>query len=136
MLGLCLSAGALVVALGDSATLRWTHSVQKTLWEEDYRVNGNRVELQRARVQGTGAGMEPPPDAQLRDGAWHYQPLLQLEQVVLRHSRYVEPYTVCTAQACARVDAWLPGLPSEAVLTLRVGDCAAAPRAAPATQPP
>lgn len=135
MLGLCLSAGALVVALGDSATLRWTHSVQKTLWEEDYRVNGNRVELQRARVQGTGAGMEPPPDAQLRDGAWHYQPQLQLEQVVLRHSRYVEPYTVCTALACARVDAWLPGLPPEAELTLRVGDCGAAPSVGPAAQP-
>lgn len=135
MLGLCLSAGALVVALGDSATLRWTHSVQKTVWEEDYRANGDKVELLRARVQGTGAGMEPPPGAQLRAGAWHYEPRVQLDEVALRHSSYVEPYVVCTGQACARVDTWIPGLPSNAVLTLRVGHCGAASAPVPAELP-
>lgn len=127
MLGLCLSAGALVVALGESATLRWTHSVQKSVWEEDYRAVGEWVELHSARVQGTGAGMEPPLDAILHAGAWHYHPRLRLAQVQLRHSPFVAPYTLCTAQRCASVEQWLPGLEPDSVLSLAVGRCQAQP---------
>lgn len=123
MLSLCLSAGALVVALGDSATLRWTHSVQKTVWEEDYRVSADQVELYSARVQGTGAGMEPPDGAVLRGGAWHFQPRLRLPQVQLRHSPHVAPYTLCTRTRCASVEQWLPGLAPDTVLRLYTGPC-------------
>ncbi|MGQ0711845.1 MAG: DUF1850 domain-containing protein [Rhodoferax sp.] len=131
MLSLCLSAGALVVALGPGATLRWTHSVQKTVWEEDYRVHPQGMELWAARVQGTGAGMEPPEGAVLRDGAWHYRPALApLAQVQLRHSPHVAPYTLCTPARCASVAQWLPGLAADTVLTLYAGACTATPAAA------
>lgn len=57
-------------------TLAWTHSVEKTGWEEDWRlVSGENVlELETARIKGSGAGMEPPDDARLVGGWWQYHP--------------------------------------------------------------
>ena len=71
MNGICLVAGLLVAQFGDDITLRWSHSIQKTVWEEDYRREGDALRLVAARVRGAGAGMEPPADAVLKDGAWH-----------------------------------------------------------------
>lgn len=120
MSALCLAAGLLLAPLGEAVTLRWTHSVQLIIWEEDYRLVDGAMRLSSARVRGTGAGMEPPPDAVLHDGAWHYTPPLPLlPEVQLRHSPHVAPYIVCVAGQCRPVSDWLPGLPTEAVLTLR-----------------
>jgi hypothetical protein len=119
MNGLCLVAGLLVAQFGDEITLRWTHSIQKTVWEEDYRREGIALRLVAARVRGTGAGMEPPADAVLKDGAWHYVPKLPpLPSVVLTHSPHAAAYVVCSAGQCKPVDAWLPGLPEHAIMTL------------------
>lgn len=119
MSGLCLVAGLLIAQLGDEITLRWTHSIQKTAWEEDYRREGNALRLVEARVRGTGAGMEPPPDAVLKDGAWHYVPNLSpLPSVALTHSPHVPAYVICSAGRCQSVDAWLPELPDHAIMTL------------------
>lgn len=139
MSALCLAAGLLLAPLGEAVTLRWTHSVQRSLWEEDYRLEAGSLRLTSARVQGTGAGMEPPPDSVLRDGAWHYTPPLPLlPEVQLRHSPHVQPYIICVAGKCRPVTAWLPGLPAEAVLTLRPcrGDETERSPAKPATMPP
>lgn len=57
-------------------TLSWTHSVQKTQWRESWAVTPAGLELREARVKGSGAGMEPGPDAVLRDGWWVWQPRL------------------------------------------------------------
>jgi hypothetical protein len=117
---ICLVAGLLFAPLGEAVTLRWTHSVQKTTWEEDYELRPGGLFLAEARVQGTGAGMEPPLDAVLHDGAWHYQPALPvLPSIQLRHSPYVAPYILCHANDCRTAPTWLPGLPSETVLELR-----------------
>lgn len=117
---ICLVAGLLVAPLGEAVTLQWIHSIQKTLWAEDYRLRGSKLELTSARVQGTGAGMEPPPDAIYRDGAWHYTPALPLlATVTLRHSPYVAPYTVCTGNDCRPLTAWLPGLPEDTLVSLQ-----------------
>jgi hypothetical protein len=119
MTGICLIAGLLVAPLGNDITLRWTHSIQKTVWEEDYRRAGNSLRLVEARVRGTGAGMEPPEGSVLKDGAWHYTPRLPLlPRIALRHSQYVPAYTLCSAERCQPVDAWLPGLPDDAVIEL------------------
>lgn len=123
---ICLVAGLLVAPLGEAVTLQWTHSIQKTLWAEDYRLRGEALELTSARVQGTGAGMEPPPDAIYHDGAWHYRPALpRLPAVTLRHSPYVAPYTVCAGNDCRPLPAWLPGLPDDALVSLQA--CRPAP---------
>jgi hypothetical protein len=117
--GICLVAGLLLAPLGDAITLRWTHSIQKSVWEEDYRRDGATLRLVAARVQGAGAGMEPPAGAVLRDGAWHYVPALPaLPRVELRHSPHAAPYVVCSAGTCRPVTDWLPGLPAEATLVL------------------
>lgn len=119
MTGICLVAGLLVAQFGDAITLRWTHSIEKIVWEEDYRRMGNNLRLVEARVRGTGAGMEPPPGAVLKDGAWHYVPALPvLPRVALRHSPHVPPYVVCTDGRCQTASAWLPGLPPDAIMSL------------------
>lgn len=119
MSGICLVAGLLVAPLGDAVTLRWTHSIQKTVWEEDYRREGDALRLVEARVRGTGAGMEPPPGAVFRDGAWHYRPELPaLPKVSLRHTPHAAPYEFCAGSACRQATELLPGLPPEAILEL------------------
>jgi hypothetical protein len=118
--GICLVAGLVIAPLGDAVTLRWTHSIQKTVWEEDYVLEQGGLRLAEARVRGTGAGMEPPAGAVLRDGAWHYVPSLrQLHKVELRHSPYAVPYEFCANGRCRTTATLLPGLPEESVLTLQ-----------------
>ena len=65
-MGLCIAAGGSLIKAyaGITAfTLAWTHSVQKTEWEEDWQIVNTRLVIAEARVQGTGAGMEPPAEA-------------------------------------------------------------------------
>jgi hypothetical protein len=100
---LCLAAGAVTATLAvESFTLAWTHSVEKVRWEEDWRIEHRMLVIDEARIRGTGAGMEPPPDAVLKDGAWHYRPkLAPLSQVRLAHSPYTAGYELCVAGRCA-----------------------------------
>lgn len=114
---LCLVAGLMLVPVGEAVTLRWEHSVQKVLWEEDYRGVDGKLHLLTARVRGSGAGMEAPLHAVFLEGAWHYQPsLAPLNELVLRHSPYVAPYVLCNAQHCQSLPEWLPGLEADLVL--------------------
>ena len=56
-------------------TLSWIHSVEKTEWQVSWTVSEAGLALTEARVQGSGAGMEPPPDA-VREGRWYvYRPV-------------------------------------------------------------
>ena len=68
-------AGAMALALGPGGgfSLSWTHSVEKTEWREDWRVTPQGLVPVRAAIRGSGAGMEPAPDARLIDGwlVWH-----------------------------------------------------------------
>lgn len=102
MSALCLAAAGLVLALPlQSFTLAWTHSIEKVRWEEDYSVADGRLHLVEARILGTGAGMEPPPDAVLKDGVWHYRPkLATLERMRLTRSGYVPDYQFCADGRC------------------------------------
>ena len=102
MMQLCLAAAGLLVALPLQAfTLAWTHSIEKVRWEEDYRVAGGRLQLTEARILGTGAGMEPPPDAVLKDGVWHYRPqIAPLQTVRLTRSGFVADYQFCVDGSC------------------------------------
>lgn len=118
MSGICLAAGVLAATLPLSTfTLAWTHSVEKIRWEEDYRMVDRHLVLEEARIRGSGAGMEPPPDSQLRNGVWHYKPpLAPLEQLRLTHSPYTAGYEICSADACQTLTAVLPGLPEFALI--------------------
>ncbi|NDP42484.1 MAG: DUF1850 domain-containing protein [Aromatoleum sp.] len=86
-------------------TLAWDHSVQKTRWEERYRQHGDGLQLVEARVQGTGAGMEPPPSAVLRDGWWTWQPGTDLPELRLTLAPYTPDYTLCWQDRCQTLGA-------------------------------
>ena len=82
-------------------TLIWTHSVEKIVWQEDWQVEDDRLIAVAARVQGSGAGMEPPADARLAEGWWHYRPALPpLPRLVLSRSRFSDDYTICWDGIC------------------------------------
>lgn len=118
---LCVAAAGLALRLPLPAfTLAWTHSIEKVRWEEDYRLDGDRLVLVEARIRGSGAGMEPPEGAVLRDGVWHYRPALPpLPALTLRRSAYVADYDICSEGRCRPLGA-LVGSPEAApVVELR-----------------
>jgi hypothetical protein len=117
---LCLAAGAVTAALAvESFTLAWTHSIAKTRWEEDWRIEHGMLVIAEARVRGTGAGMEPPPDAVLKDGAWHYKPAVEpLAELRLSHSPYTAGYELCIAGQCRPLAEHLPGAENPSTIVL------------------
>ncbi|MBW7902376.1 MAG: DUF1850 domain-containing protein [Rhodocyclaceae bacterium] len=118
-------AGAGVTLPAATATLAWTHSIEKIRWEEDWRAvetgDGGVLVLEEARVRGHGAGMEPPAGAVLDRGVWRYRPALPPQAAVrLAHSPYAAPYVLCAAGECRSLEDWLPGgMPEHAVVELR-----------------
>lgn len=112
MNALCLGlAGVVWVQLPLSEfTLAWQHSVEKIRWEEDYRIGAAGLVLDAARVRGSGAGMDIPEDAVLRDGSWHYRPQLPpLQPLRLGRSSAdsVGDYQLCTDRRCRPFADWL-----------------------------
>ena len=96
-------------------TLAWTHSIEKIRWEEDYRVqadtDGRAVLVPgRARILGSGAGMDPPPDAvHRRDGWYEYQPRPGPLQILrLTRSPYTPDYDWCVRGRCEPLTAIMP----------------------------
>ncbi len=109
-------ASVLAVISAERLTLAWEHSVEKVRWEEDYVARAGRLELMEARVKGSGAGMEPPPGAVLRDDWWHYRPAsYALEKLTLTRSSYAGDYQICWASACRTLTALLGPPPREGV---------------------
>ncbi len=95
-------------------TLAWTHSVEKVLWEEDYRLTGDRIVAVAARVAGSGAGMEPPPGAIYQQGRWHYRPdLPPLDRLRLTRSPHTTGYRLCWNGACRPLDELLGPPPAD-----------------------
>jgi hypothetical protein len=109
---LCLAAGQLLAALPLTVfTLAWTHSIEKTRWEEDWRIDGQRLELREARIRGSGAGMEAPTSARLENGVWRYVPEHRWhDRLRLTHSPHAAGYELCTADGCRPLADLLPGL--------------------------
>lgn len=130
MMQLCLGlAGVIWAQLPVTGfTLAWQHSVEQIRWEEDYRLEPAGLRLHEARVRGSGAGMEIPDGAVLRDGSWHYRPDLAPLQV-LRLARSgvqrVGDYQLCTAGQCRTLAHWL-GAPSAGQPVVELWGCAPA----------
>jgi hypothetical protein len=107
---LCLAAPLLAVTLAAPAfTLAWTHSVEKTEWRERWRVAGDTLVLDEARVRGSGAGMEPPEGAVLQDGWWIYRADLRVPLLRLATSGATgSGWRLCTeADGCRELEALL-----------------------------
>ncbi|WP_310449875.1 DUF1850 domain-containing protein [Sulfuritalea sp.] len=120
-MSLCLAAGAVAASLAiESFTLSWMHSIEKIRWEEDWRIEGSTLVITEARIRGSGAGMEPPAGALLRNGIWHYRPALPPQAVLrLTHSPYTAGYTLCTPTVCRPLADHLPGLGDHALIEIR-----------------
>ena len=123
--GLCLALAAQSTAYppadaaaqafvpGQHFTLAWTHSIEKIRWEEDYTVHTSDkrrpyLSLDRARVRGSGAGMEPPADAKRVKGWYEYTPQGTLPPALrLTRSTYTADYTLCADGLCQPMSHWL-----------------------------
>jgi hypothetical protein len=81
-------------------TLIWQHSVEKIRWEERYQRDGGNLVLVEARIQGSGAGMEAPADAVLKNGWWSWQPRRVMTELTLTQSSFVEDYSLCWRDRC------------------------------------
>lgn len=103
MNGFCLFVAGVLRATvpATELTVGWDHSVEKTRWEERYRIDGTRLRLVEARIQGSGAGMDPPPDAELRDGWWTWRPAAGLlPELRLTQSNFTRDYDLCWRGQC------------------------------------
>ncbi len=91
-------------------TLAWIHTIEKVRWEEDYAVTGDAVlKAVGARVRGSAAGMEPPPDAQLKNGWYEYKPQIRRPEVLrLTRSSFAADYEFCGAGTCRPMSDFLP----------------------------
>ena len=120
---ICLvAAGILRATLPWSEfTVAWTHSVEKTRWEERYAISGTSLTLVEARVQAVGAGMEPAADAVLRDGWWHWTPRADpLTELRLTYSTFTQDYTICAGRRCSSLPELVgPSLDQGQVVSLR-----------------
>lgn len=82
-----LSAGKTAVFAASAFTLSWTHSVEKTAWRESWTAGPEGLTVVEGRIEGSGAGMEPPPDAVLKGGVYVYTPTLPpIRELVLAAS--------------------------------------------------
>jgi hypothetical protein len=101
-LSLCLASAGLAKILKIGAfTLVWTHSVEKIDWQEDWRVTTTGLQLIEARVKGSGAGMEPPPEARLTNGWWRWIPKIAVPpEIVLGNSDAAGEWRFCTSGTC------------------------------------
>ncbi|HSM22835.1 MAG TPA: DUF1850 domain-containing protein [Rubrivivax sp.] len=139
MLGVCLLLAAAALGEEprfvplQRFTLAWTHSIEKVRWEEDYAVDSGvncdvgckvgcepgcelqadgtppRLRALAARVRGSGAGMEPPPDAVWHGGWYHYRPA-ESEAGTLRltRSEFTPDYELCADGVCRPLAHWVP----------------------------
>lgn len=109
-MALCIATAAGLSRLAIAAfTLAWTHSVEKSRWEEDWIVERGLLTIVEARVEGSGAGMEPGEGALFDGRYWRWRPqVAPLRELVLSHSRAVsQDWTLCAlagnAQECIRL---------------------------------
>lgn len=105
---LCVVVGASAIRLAVGAfTLGWTHSIEHTRWEEDWRITPQGLEIVEARVRGSGAGMDPGEGAVLRDGWWRWTPVLApLPDLVLAASGATSGgWDLCTQHVCHKLGA-------------------------------
>ncbi len=108
-MSLCIPAAGKVTVLAVSAfTLSWSHSVEKTRWEEDWRVDARRAGDRRGAREGSGAGMEPPQGALCSRmvGGFTGRQIGARPMVALAASGATGAgWTLCSDQACMELGA-------------------------------
>jgi len=100
-----LAAGKVTVLAGAAFTLAWTHSVERTRWEEHWKVTPAGLQVVEARIRGSGAGMDPPEGSVFRDGWWVYRPAVgpQRRLVLAASGATGEGWSLCAEGRCAMI---------------------------------
>lgn len=107
-MSICVLAGGKTMVFAAAAfTLSWTHSVEKTRWEEHWQVLPAGLQVVEARIQGSGAGMDPPEGSVFKDGWWTYRPTVPPQQrlVLAASGATGEGWTFCAEGRCAVIGA-------------------------------
>ena len=106
----CLLIAGQPLALATAVfTLGWTHSVEKTGWQERWRIEGATLVLVEARVRGSGAGMDPGEGAWLQDGWWVWTSDLKVPNLTLAASGATGAgWQLCADGECRELGA-MPG---------------------------
>ncbi|MCQ9615358.1 DUF1850 domain-containing protein [Paenalcaligenes niemegkensis] len=116
--GICLQLAAVpdaeVVHIDTQKfTLAWMHSIEHQRWEELYSVRLDNkgqpyLQIDQARVKGSGAGMEPASEAEYKEGWYQYVPAQKAPDVLaLTRSEYTPDYEFCTEGQCASLGQYL-----------------------------
>ncbi len=123
MIAACILAGTVVLARipGEAFTLRWMHSVEHILWEEDYEVQAAAIVLVGSRVRGSGAGMEPDAGGRWQDGAWQSDRRMRLASLSLTRSPFARDYEWCVDGRCRPLAHWLGA--ADEIQFIRVTPC-------------
>lgn len=102
-----LAAGKVTMMAGAAFTLAWTHSVEKTRWEEHWKVTPAGLQVVEARIKGSGAGMDPPDGSVFRDGWWVYALKVGPQQRLLLAASGATGggWTLCAEGRCAVIGA-------------------------------
>jgi len=102
MTGACLLLGATVLQLATpDFTLSWTHSVEHVEWRETWSIADQHLILLSSAVKGSGAGMEPGPEARLLEGWWVSPGGLQVPSLTLATSGATEGgWSICSGGTC------------------------------------
>jgi hypothetical protein len=101
---LCIAAAGKITVMAVAAfTLSWTHSVEKTRWQESWRLTPAGLQVVEARVQGSGAGMDPPDGSIFQNGWWVYRPKVAPQQrlVLAASGATVGGWLICGGDQCA-----------------------------------
>lgn len=116
----CLLAGGMLLALaGPGFSLHWTHSVEKVDWVEEWRLLPGGLRLERARVKGSGAGMEPGAGAVLEEGWWVWSPGTEVAELRLAASGATGAgWRLCDGAVCHELGA----RPEEALVIAPCGE--------------
>lgn len=114
----CITVAQTILAMLPTAafTLIWTHSVERTEWREEWRIEEGRLRCVEAAVRGSGAGMEPPAASVLINGAWRYIPTApSIPRLLLATSQSSADYRLCWNGTCRDLASFLPAYASEPV---------------------
>ncbi len=108
MSALCVAGGGVVLRVAAAAfTLSWTHTIEKTQWIEHWLVKPDHLVLAEAQVEGSGAGMEPPPEARLEGRFYVWRPNETRTEIVLRRDPHAGDWRLCTKDRCDNLGDWL-----------------------------
>jgi len=86
-------------------SLSWTHSIEKTQWIEHWQVESGQLVLRETFVKGSGAGIDPAPNAILENSWYRWKPLqpVALESLSLANSELTpDNWMLCAIDSATR----------------------------------